>query len=196
VAALVSLSGSATDRAEALPVFALPSVDASQLRAATEVLARGGADYEHARVITTPSGKGYVLTADNDSVCLAVPDPGNGFAQACAAAEQIDKRGLVVELSSRGDHTSQLVAIVPGGTAQPTLRDSDGSRRLQADDGVLTASASGDATVSYRTPAGGEVDLSLGEHRPRCFGVLPGTSDQAVKETEKQSGLPPCPAAP
>jgi hypothetical protein len=189
---VLSLSGPATDRAEALPVFALPPVDASQIRAATEVLARGGADYEHARVINTPSGKGYVVAADNDSVCLAMPDPGDGFAQSCATQAQVEKRGLIVELSSRTGDTSQLVVVIPAGTTAATLRDGHGSRPLQVTEGILTASATGNATVSYRTAAGGEVKLSLGEHPLRCFGVLPGTSDQAVRETQQQSGLPPC----
>jgi len=191
LAIAVSLSGPTTRQAAALPIFSRPAVDAGRIRAATSVLRRNAADYGRARAIDTPSGRGYVMPAGHDSVCLAVPDPGNGYGQSCATQDEITKRGLLVELSVQDGDASQLVALVPSGTTGARLQHRDGSSSdLAITDGVLSASVQGRAELSYRTPAG-QVNVQLGAPI-RCLDVSPGTSDDALKKIEAQSGLRPC----
>lgn len=191
VVMVITLSGPTTRQAVALPIFSRPPVDASQIRAATAVLKRNAANYGRARAIDTPTGTGYVMTADHDSVCIAVPDAGNGYGQSCAAREEIVKRGLLVELSSQDGNTSRVVALVPPGTTDVRLRGKGASSDpVVLTDGVLSVSVNGPAELTYRTPRG-QVTVPLNEP-VRCLDVSPGTSDEALSEIEASSGLHPC----
>lgn len=188
--ALLSDSPAGPAEAEALSVFARPAVDASGVRASTATLARNGASYQDARAVTTPNGTGYVMTADDGRVCLAIPDdPGAGFGQSCASTGDIERRGLHVALVS--PRRGVMVAIVPRATSDAILHRSDGtSERLQIDDGIVAAAASGDASVSYRT-ATQLVTVSL--HRSaRCFQPPAGASPSKLRFMQRGMGVPPC----
>jgi hypothetical protein len=149
--AVLALGGSSSvDRADAaLGVFKRPVVDATRLRPLTPVLARGQAKYANARAIATASGTGYVMPAADGRVCLAVPDPGDGYGESCATAEQIEQRGLPVILTS--DRGGAMAAVVPKTASDAVLHLPDGSTRgLDIVDGVITAAATGKASVSFR----------------------------------------------
>lgn len=150
VAVLALAGSSSVDTANAaLPVFKRPVVDATRLRPLTPVLARQQARYANARKIATASGPGYVMPAAGGRVCLAVPDPGNGYGESCATAEQIEERGLPVILTS--DTSGVMAAVVPKTASDAVLHLADGNaRKLDIVDGVITAAASGKANVSFR----------------------------------------------
>jgi hypothetical protein len=185
------VSGSSTvERAAALPVLERPAVDASKVRSATTLLSRHGASYAKARAIDTPKGRGYVMTADNGNVCLAIPDdPGAGFGQSCATQAQINRRGLYVALvSPRG---STMVAVVPRGTTDAKIHMADGSTKpLDIADGVIVAEATGRGSVSFQIGSR-HVSVSLAP-KGRC--VLPNASltPAEMADVQRTLGVPIC----
>jgi hypothetical protein len=190
VVAVAAIPGSSTvERADALPVFARPAVDATRVRSATPILAHHRARYRDARVIDTPKGPGYVMTASNGEICLAIPDdPGAGYGQSCATKAQIARRGLMVALvSTRG---GEMVAIVPDKTSA-TIHEQDGSTKtLNVTDGVISAASTAKATVTY--VIGGHVHRVALYDRGRCVVRPPGVSDQRMLEIEQAVALPQC----
>ena len=200
VAALIVLPGSPGKPAEALAVFDRPAVDARHIRAATPTLAQAAAHYADARAIATPTGTGYVMHAADGRVCLAVPDPADGWGQSCATPEQIEQRGLVVGLAPREGHSgsAELVAVLPDSVSDVTLHRADGtSAPLDVTDGYLAVSMAnpGSATVSYRI---GDQDLSipLAPHA-RCFmngdtGLSKPAAASRTRALRQALGIPPC----
>jgi len=200
VAALIVLPGSPGKPAEALAVFDRPAVDARHIRAATPTLAQAAAQYADARAITTPTGTGYVMHAADDRVCLAVPDPADGWGQSCATPKQIEQRGLVVGLSPKQGRggTAELVAVLPASVSDVTLHRNDGtSAPLDVTDGLLAVSMAspGSATVSYRLGRQ-ELSIPLAAHA-RCFvngntGLSKSAAASRARALRRALGIPPC----
>lgn len=102
-----------------------------------------------ARKITTPSGTGWVIPGDG-FICLAVPDPVDGYGESCTATDVVVKQGLWVGLRGDGPDAKSLdtvlvpdgkVAVVDSGSGQSTLAASPlgvASGRDIAGDGKLT----------------------------------------------------------
>jgi hypothetical protein len=182
--AAVGLPGpSSVDHADAaLPVFKRPVVDATRLRPSTPVLARRQADYGAARAIATPNGRGYVVPAADGSVCLAIPDAGDGYGESCASAEQIERRGLPVILTS--GNRGVMAAVVPKMASDATLHLLDGTKKpLNIVDGVITAKAAGRADVTFRL---GARIVSVPLHFDRaCVQIDKG--DPAPSEDDKRA---------
>jgi hypothetical protein len=178
---IVAVTGSSSvDQADAaLLVFRRPAVDAKFLRRDTPVLARKQADYAKARAIDTPNGRGFVVPAADGSVCLAVPDD-DGYGESCADADQIDQRGLPVALTSSDGGT--MAAVLPSTASAATLHLGDGTQKpLAITDGVITAAATGKASVTYRL--GAKVITVPLHTEPACALVGPGDPAPTAAQT-------------
>jgi hypothetical protein len=180
---LVAAGSPSVDPAEAaLPVFHRPVVDATRLRPLTPALARQQARYANAREISTPNGVGYVMPAADGSACLAVPDPADGYGESCASAEQIAQRGLAVVLSSAGG--GAMAAVLPKTASGAVLHQADGGQQdLAIVDGVISATATGKASVSFRIGAR-LVSVPL---RPDKACVQVDAGDPAPTQAQKQA---------
>jgi hypothetical protein len=155
------------------------------------MLARSEADYANAREINTPNGRGYVVPAADGSVCLAVPDVGDGYGESCADAQQIEQRGLPVILTSGNRGT--MAAVVPTTATDATLHLPDGDEnQLEIIEGVITATATGKASVTFRL--GGRVVPVPLHFDPTCIqvdeGDPPPTDDQ--KRAIRDAGMHFC----
>lgn len=193
-AVIVTLTTSPTvDQASALPILAGPPVDASWLRWKATTLRRQAADFTRAHPVSTPNGKGYVMTARGDRVCLAVPDDGGGYGQSCATREQIDQRGLVVSLTTRdASPATKLVLVLPRGSHDPVLHaNNTPDRTLSPIDGVVSLSLTGTGHITYQSTTGTDVTLPFGK-LARCFVLAPGASKEKEDTISKQLGLPRC----
>lgn len=194
-AAVLALTGGhAVDQASALPILGRPPVNATWLRSKAAVLRREAADFRRAHSVSTPNGAAYVMTARDGRVCLAVPD-GGGYGQSCATRDEIDQRGLVVALTTRGsDPMTKLVLILPAATRRPVLHpNGQAAQTLTPTDGVLSLALPGSGNISYQSADGKAVSLPFGQ-LARCSTLAPGASSALQEKVSKQSGLPPCSA--
>lgn len=108
---------------------------------------RYGRDPALARAIKTVTGTGWVIPGDG-YLCLAVPDPIDGYGTSCVPTEVAVRQGLALTLSGN----------IPNGQAAETLviadgvRAREGSTEVDADLGVVSAftDAAGDLQVSSK----------------------------------------------
>ena len=193
VVAAVALSGESSDNeAEAaLPVFTRPAIDATPTRQHTPELARAGADSQ-ARPIATVNGPGYVMSAAGGRVCLAFPAKADGYGESCADAEQVKRRGLHVVLA--GPRKGAMAAVVPTTASDAVLHLPGGTdRKLDIVDGVITASATGNASVSFQIGAR-KVSVSLNGYI-RCLRVPENTtmtSRRDLARAARRAGIRLC----
>lgn len=193
LAVVVGLGVPGTERASALPVLDVETVDASGLRENAKLLDRAKANFDEAHAIDTPYGTGYVMTGADGKVCLAVPDmPGAGYGQACAQRERVEARGLHLTLIST--QRAVAVAIVPAGTRDATLRTGDGAEQsLVIRDGVVAVSTKDGDVMTYRTKQHA-VRVPLRRHA-KCFLLPTGATAAKRQFLETAIGLPPCPSS-
>lgn len=190
----LTLSGeSSNNEAEAaLRVFTRPAIDATATRQHTPTLARAGARYSDARQIATVNGPGYVMSTAAGQVCLALPAKADGYGESCADAEEVKRRGLHVVLA--GPRSGAMAAVVPTTASDALLHRSDGTeRKLDIRDGVITASATGKASVSYRIGAR-KISVSLHGYI-RCLRVPENTtsaSREYLADAAKRAGIKLC----
>lgn len=85
---------------------------------------RYGRNVSLARAIETVTGTGWVIPGDG-YLCLAVPDPVDGYGTTCAPTEVAVRQGLALTLSGN----------LPDGKAAETLVVADGVRALRDTDG-------------------------------------------------------------
>lgn len=77
---------------------------------------RYGRNADLARSIRTPYGTGYVIPGDGH-LCIAVPDPVDGFGESCVDTETATQLGLWVRLVGDGPDAKAMDTIVmPDGT--------------------------------------------------------------------------------
>lgn len=149
VSVVVLSSGSSPDQASALPVLKRPRTDARPIRAFTAVVRQAGGRYEDARAFSTPSGTGYVVPAGPERVCVAVPDPVEGYGQACATYDDIARRGLIVGIAGQDGAASEFVALLPADASSVTVHTVDGrSSMVPIVEGVATVSLPTDASIT------------------------------------------------
>ncbi|MFL5844314.1 MAG: hypothetical protein ACJ762_06440 [Solirubrobacteraceae bacterium] len=76
---------------------------------------RYGRNSDLAREIRTPSGPGYVIPA-NGYMCIAIPDPVDGYGESCASTEDAISRGLWVRLVGDQAESRAIDAfVIPDG---------------------------------------------------------------------------------
>jgi hypothetical protein len=174
-----------------LPVYARPIADASARRSDTPEIARKNAYYSEARAITTPYGIGYVVPAPGGWTCLIVPAHPDGYGEGCASAEQIAKRALPVANTGYRGAGGVMAAVLPSTATDATLRLADGTTRsLPMTDGVITAAATGHATVTFRI---GARMLHIKLYNPiRCVEGSPSLTPQEIREAADQMGVDVC----
>lgn len=174
-----------------LPIYARPVADASARRSDTPEIARKGAYYSEARAITTPYGIGYVVPAPGGWTCLIVPAHPEGYGEGCATAKQIAERGLPVANTGYRGAGGVMAAVLPSTATDATLHLADGTTRaLPITDGVVTAAATGHATVTFRIGARMfhiklYTDIS-------CVEGSPSLTQQEIREAADQMGVDVC----
>lgn len=157
-AVLVLSAGSSPDRALAFPVLSRPVTDASVIDIAAQ-LERNGADLTDARAISTPYGTGYVIPTRQGGLCLAAPDPSEGYGETCGTADEVTHRGLVLAIvppdpsdstPSTASTAAEFVAVLPSGATAPVVHHANGTTdTLPLDDGMASTLVRDDVTITY-----------------------------------------------
>jgi hypothetical protein len=98
---------------------------------------RFGRNARLSRAIDTPTGTGWVVPGD-DTVCIVVPDPVDGYGTSCSPTSVVAQAGLTVGVAD--EHGSTAVTLLPD-DARLVLTDDDRSTDAVEPD------ASGVATV-------------------------------------------------
>lgn len=161
VAAVIGLSsGSTTDVASAYPVMSRPSIDVAGRLDGLPQLTRAGADTRNAREVPTAYGRAYVMGTNAGGMCLAWPDPGDGYGMTCGTATQLAARGLPAALVPPGTRnadggpaapTAEFIVILPAGAPDPIVHHANGrTETLPIHDGISSTLVRDDVTVSYQ----------------------------------------------
>jgi hypothetical protein len=151
--AIAFSTGSAPERALAYPVLVRPATDASALDIGPE-LQRDGADLHAARRISTPDGTGYAIPMAGGGLCLAIPDPVDGYGKTCGSAAEIARRGLpsalVPSANAKDGAVAAFVAVLPADASAPVVHHADGSTEtLAVQDGVAVTAVRDNVTITY-----------------------------------------------
>lgn len=115
---------------------------------------RFGRNPDLARKIATVTGDGWVIPGDG-FVCIAMPDPVDGFATSCLPTQIVAERGLYVSLSGGKG--------IPAGASAQTALVSDATAdaiRARGEDavgagGVLTGVVDGGSIIARALRSGG-----------------------------------------
>ena len=128
-----------------------------------------GRNLSLSRVIRTPTGRGWAFPG-NRAVCLAVPDPTDGFGVTCANTSFAALFGLAAMLASpdRPGNVDLTLLLPEGATASVRLADGS-SRPLVADS---------EGVVAERLSKATEIDIvsPSGERRTTAMPVPPQSS--------------------
>jgi hypothetical protein len=150
----------------AFAVLSRPATDARDIRHEVPALVRAGADLKDARQIATPAGPGYV-TRSATGLCLAIPDPIDGYGESCATDAEMQRRGLTGALvAAQPGGLTYFVAVLPAGASEPVVTHADGhTETLALDDGVAVTTVRDDVTITLRV--GDDVQtLPIPAHEP------------------------------
>lgn len=124
------------------PAAVMPDDAKQQIGSAT----RYGRNASLARAIKTVTGTGWVIPGDG-YLCIAVPDPVDGYGTSCLPTEDAVRQGLALTLSGN----------MPDGQAAETLLVADGRQALQGPAG-REQSVDGDlGVVSVFTDRAGQL---------------------------------------
>lgn len=91
---------------------------------------RFGRNAELARGVATPNGPGWVIPGDG-YICIAVPDPVDGYAESCTATEVAVKQGLWVALEGEGTDAEAIDTILVPDGARAFQHAPSGPQRLE-----------------------------------------------------------------
>ena len=144
------------DQAETLKVLRRPlrASDAipPSVAAAAASPAKFGRNPDLARAIPTPTGTGWVVPGD-DTVCVVVPDPVDGYGTTCAPTDTVAATGLTLTMA--GDDATKAVTVVPD-DAEVVATQPDGERQeLQPNaSGVVAVDDAEAAKVTVVTDEG------------------------------------------
>ncbi len=135
--------------------------------------ALSGRNLSLSRAISTPTGRGWAFPG-NKTVCLAVPDPVDGFGVTCVNTSFAVSWGVAAMLASP-DHAGDvdLTLLVPDG-GQAVARFEDGSSR------VLNADADGVVAERLTNATALEVVSPSGQRRTMAMPVPPPSKDAYV----------------
>lgn len=156
VAVLAGLPGGAAPERAAAEIPALSRPQTMVPRAVmTDALRTVSVDDAAARSIETAFGTGYLVPSlDGKVLCLAIPDPVDGYGQTCAAVNDVRRSGLSVTMSSPqgSPHPSEVVIVLPAGAPAPTARVAGRAEELPVQQGVAVGTFREDTSVMIRTP--------------------------------------------
>jgi hypothetical protein len=151
-ALVLSLSGGATNVAQAFPILKSPStITPSELR--TSLLVYGvnpntndGLDLAHGRAISTRWGTGYVLSnPQKTTLCIVAPGPGShGWGASCASRSRAIAAGtgLHVYAYDSASHSARAIALFPRGAVVTMTARGASRHRVRLHEGVLAINVS------------------------------------------------------
>lgn len=114
-----------------------------------------GRNVDLSRVVTTLTGTGWVIPG-NGTVCLAVPDPVDGYGLACDKTEDALSRGVVsMMISSKTPDVARVTLLAPANSSV-SVTTADGQQKPLGVDasGVISATLTGAKQISVSTAAG------------------------------------------
>ena len=111
---------------------------------------RYGRNSALARTIATPYGTGWVTPGDG-YLCIAVPDPVDGYGSSCVPTELAVARGLVLRLGGVGAKGAPFETADEAGETLDTMVLPDGAKAVA---GSRTLSANANGVVSDRNRGG------------------------------------------
>ncbi len=134
----------------ARPADALP-FDAQRMLAS-----RPGVDDAAIRSFATKSGAGYLIPQD-DGLCIAIPDPVDGYGEACSPVASARKEGVAVMMfdSAHFDAPTIALALPAGANAYVVAKSGGRTRLVPGADGVISGTLpAGSAEVLVDGPSG------------------------------------------
>ena len=145
---------------ERFETFRAPETSADTVPAAAQALLRGGRpgaerDLAAARVFSSPTGDGWVIPA-KDNVCIAVPDPVDGFGLTCSTTgdEAASVGQLAVLVDSKRPQEPTVSALVPD-DGRVIIKYAGGrSADLKRTRGVASIRLDEPESVTIQTPRG------------------------------------------
>jgi len=160
--------------ADALPPFAVfqrPSASSDRMPPATRrmldtIAKKNGVDLDRARAVAASAGRAVWAIPGQDKVCLAIPDPVDGFGVSCGDVETAKSGRLWVTLlglpgQKLGD--VRIAQFLPDGVDVVTaVSDAGQTRTIASSDNVAFADVTS-GTIGFRDGAG--------EHRVRVDGT-------------------------
>jgi hypothetical protein len=102
-----------------------------------------------ARRISTVSGTGWVIPG-HDHLCVVVPDPVEGYGTVCSANSWVKDHGLVIGLTGASYGGNTAVTVVAPDSGVVTLGDSQSSRPIASDHGVVSRVVATDQALAVR----------------------------------------------
>jgi hypothetical protein len=140
------------------PVVAADTLPTLVRRELTPTAQRESLDLNNARAVA-PMGTGSVwVLAGTNNVCLAIPDPVDGFGVSCQSIADAEQGKLWVGLNGllgqrAGD--VRIAMLLPDGTGLVTAHGTDGHLTpLPVANNVVVADLSDSQTVDFSDPAG------------------------------------------
>ena len=116
-----------------------------------------------AHAIATPTGTGWVLPG-SDAVCIAVPDPVDGYGVTCTSSSVAAESGAWIGMSSGASNGIRMTVLVPDGSRVTT----------EAADGADHALGVGeDGVVNVHLDFGDHLALSNAHGSPRTIATPP-----------------------
>lgn len=124
-----------------------------------------GKNAKLARSFSSTTGTGWAIPG-NGEICIAIPDPVDGFAEVCNLNEFAAKNGLYVALLNPDQNIADIAVLVPDGQ-QAAATFADGRiKGLTSTDGVATAHLQG-ATAVILTGSGARHTYPIPQDRPK-----------------------------
>jgi len=161
----------AADPATSFAVFQRPATSGDQMpsetrRILSDVAAREGADLDGARAVAASAGRSVWAIPGKDKLCLAIPDPVDGFGINCAdvAAAKSGRLWVTfVGLAGQKLGDVRIAQFVPDGVdAVSAVSDSGQTRTIATSDNVAFADVTS-GTIGFSD--------GVGEHRVRVEGT-------------------------
>lgn len=116
---------------------------------------QSGRNVELSRAIATPAGVGWAIPG-NQTVCLAVPDPVDGYGIACSETGRAVTHGhMVMMIASNQPDVALITMLAPVGSQVAAVLKDGRRQPLDADsDGVISTTLVGATGISVETVAG------------------------------------------
>jgi hypothetical protein len=120
-----------------------------------------GKNVDLARGFSTPTGRGWVIPGDG-FVCMAAPDPVDGFGETCAATSTVTASGMINMLvSPTTPGAAEVSVLVPDG-ATASVEHVDGSAEsLAVADGVASENVTKGTSVTVTSSTGSKQVIEI-----------------------------------
>ncbi|QEC50451.1 hypothetical protein FSW04_24610 [Baekduia soli] len=159
-----SASAVSVDRAFAVPVLkrVARADDTPPANLTRMIAARPGVDQAGIRSFSTDAGRGYVIP-QADGLCIAIPDPVDGFGKACAPSASASKTGVAVLMVDPTQSDRATIALaLPAGATATAIDNAGGSAVLAAEaDNVVVANLSRNTAKVHIAGPSGSTDIPM-----------------------------------